>query len=350
MMGMIAHSEQTPDRLVYPPANQRMLMLDAGRLMASVAIVWLHACILYPTDISRGSRFAVPFFSASAAFLLCQGFLRRPNISFIDYASKKVRRLYFPFLGWSLIYLLSSEFKRRYLTHTAPVPMHWAILWVGSSLQLWFLPFILFVSIISFPFLRFLAPRRATMRPITIGAIAVALIVAGVAIALVPLPLKGVPERETNASATYILAQQSWATLPALLWGFALAVIELPRGRARKVLAVSGGILFLVSTSLILARGRNGLLENMAGISAMIFCLAPWDSHWIRQLARWGTAAYGIYLAHVLFIEGMFALLAHAKIQTTLAITFAEFTIALVLSAALVWTLNRSKYTQWLNG
>jgi peptidoglycan/LPS O-acetylase OafA/YrhL len=70
----------------------------------------------------------------------------------------------------------------------------------------------------------------------------------------------------------------------------------------------------------------------------------------IRRLALWGTAAYGIYLSHALFVEAMFAIAGRAHLADSIPLKITEFFAALLLSAATVWVLNRSKGTRWLNG
>ena len=55
------------------PSRPRRVFFDAARLLAALAIVWLHA-IRSPALLPSTSlgRFAVPFFTAAAVFLICE--------------------------------------------------------------------------------------------------------------------------------------------------------------------------------------------------------------------------------------------------------------------------------------
>jgi peptidoglycan/LPS O-acetylase OafA/YrhL len=279
-----------------------------------------------------------------------QSFRRKPDTSFLDFAVKRFRRIYFPFLGWCVIYLIASDLKRQFVTHAEPVSLSWSVFLVGTSLQHWFLPFLLIVSLLLFPLCKFLAHRRTSMRRMTVRTIGAALAAVGLVIALARFPWNEAGNSDQAVGEFYWFAVLSWQALPALFWGLAIAVFDAPRGMARHICGVIGGIVLIVSTAVVLMHGRNLLLENLAGIGAMFVAILPWDSVVIRRLAVWGGGAYGIYLAHALFVEAFFAIVAKAHLQDSSISRLGQFIATLVLSIATVWILNRSKWTRWLNG
>ena len=63
------------------PARIRLPVLDAMRLVAAAAIVWLHTVSAAPLapSVDPLTRFAVPFFTASAVFLLMENVRREPR-------------------------------------------------------------------------------------------------------------------------------------------------------------------------------------------------------------------------------------------------------------------------------
>jgi peptidoglycan/LPS O-acetylase OafA/YrhL len=139
-------------------------------------------------------------------------------------------------------------------------------------------------------------------------------------------------------------------TLPALFWGLAIGIGGLPTISIRRILAIVGFVAAFLTTLFIVMRGRNIFLENIAGIGALLAAFWPGHSPLFRLPAALGKDAYGVYLVHVLFIEAMFAIVARGHIPNSIPLKLAEFAIALILSYATVWLLNRSKWTSWVNG
>ena len=143
-----------PSRAPLPP-SERLPAIEAWRFAAAAGIVWLHTCA-YEALPNAGNlgRFAVPFFSALAMYLLYQSIRRNPDQDFFSFATRRTRRIYLPFLAWSVIYLLAKNLKRHFVSHQPPVPPGWSFFIAGTSLQLWFLPFLLVATVIMFPVCR----------------------------------------------------------------------------------------------------------------------------------------------------------------------------------------------------
>ena len=234
-------NEMTEPDLPRIGSVERSAAIDAWRFVAAVGIVWLHtqADDVLPKSSNLG-RFAVPFFSAAAAFLLYEGLRRNPDRDFGAFAVKRVKRIYFPFLAWSVIYLLATEMKRHFVSHQPIVPFDWSFFFSGTSLQLWFLPFILVALVGLFPVCRWVVRLpTAGVRMVGVGLILVAAV-----ICFLPTPLPGVGGLGEEMPAARYVVTMSWETLPALLVGLALPMVGVYRGI--EVMPMVGVVLFVV--------------------------------------------------------------------------------------------------------
>src|SRR6267142_6600505 len=90
--------------------------LDAARAIAACALVWIHTAQSSLSRFHVLGRFGTSFFVLAAVFFLFNRLGSSPPPPFGTYALKRFRRLYIPFLAWSLIYLLIRDLK-RYFVH-----------------------------------------------------------------------------------------------------------------------------------------------------------------------------------------------------------------------------------------
>src|SRR5690349_4394337 len=86
----------TDPRAINMASPARYPRVDTLRFLSAVAIVWLHCCadgfLDHTTFITR---FAVPFFSASAMFLLYRSIAKSPGQKrWGHFAISRTRRLY----------------------------------------------------------------------------------------------------------------------------------------------------------------------------------------------------------------------------------------------------------------
>src|SRR3954464_11787048 len=140
-----------------PPRNQTR---DAARGLGCLAVIWMHTVIDSP-QLARSaglSRFGTPFFTLAAVFFVLTGLSTKASAGWGAYALQRFKRLYIPFLVWSVIYLLLRTGKRTLLTTDGLVKLDSARLLLGTARHLWFLPFILMACIAIYP-LRYVLPR-----------------------------------------------------------------------------------------------------------------------------------------------------------------------------------------------
>src|SRR5688572_165502 len=100
-----------PTHAIARAEPDRIPALDFVRFLAAVAIVWLHAPELPVLERTGDpfTRWAVPFFTAVATFLLIRALLRDPRRSFPAYITSRALRLYVPFLAWSVVYYVLRQ-------------------------------------------------------------------------------------------------------------------------------------------------------------------------------------------------------------------------------------------------
>jgi peptidoglycan/LPS O-acetylase OafA/YrhL len=338
-----------------PPAAQRTVpaakaadrrsMLDVARLVAAYGIVWLHS----PQSASFGrwtapARFAVPFFTAAAVFLAWEGLARNRQRTLIEYARSRFVRIYIPFLAWSGIYLAFKAGKAVLLPDQSNVFPGVELLWLGSFYHLWFMPFILATTLAVFVIGRQVVGRHSNGPRTRENFALVVCLLLGWLIAWWPAD---------RLSATMSFWQLASDALPAAFWAVALAIVW-QRGagawlRRPAVAGVAFGLAVLLE-AIVWYAYRSRPAENLAGIAFLIFALGDWRSPALARLGRLGPLAYGIYLAHPLFIkvlESVEAKLGLAENGFTLVGTFV---IAAAASTLLAWSLSRSRWSRWLVG
>lgn len=330
--------------------ENRALGLDLCRLLAAAAICWLHTweSQLRPRPGELG-RFAVPFFVVTAICLMCRS-APTSRRSFKSYVWNRFRRIYVPFLAWSVIYLFVTDLKHRFITHEPPFPVALNQLLVGTAAQLWFLPFLFIANVIFYLPCKSLF-QRPSLLPLT-GLFAAAI---AVAICLLPYPARfesymavlGQSITHTDLSKSYFISF-SWGAVPSVFFGIALAAL-LHFFQISKV-----GFLAAVAVPLcmfwVYDNGRNILLENVAGLALAIAAFVPLRSAWARPLARLGPLAYGIYLSHYLIPEGIRAFTVKHHIPNLTPYVLVECAAVIVLSIVMSVLLARYKATRWLTG
>lgn len=327
-----------PEPLARAPSRhtRRSAGLDAARLIAALAIIWIHVPRSSLAETTVFARFAVPFFTLAAVWFVARKAVHESLAAWPRFALARIRRLYLPFLAWSVIYVAFKGVK-KFITPDLPNDFNgWEILWWGGSYHLWFLPFILAASLAVFPLASLGAATRTSR-----------LIVAGVAV-LAALALACIPVPENwlgHDNGRFI-----WEALPSVGLGLALALI----GREENALhpnatiTIGGLILFATTLAGLAIVGRNALLENLAGLGFMLAaCHWPWNAG-PAVIQRLSLLAYGIYCVHLLFVKTIEAIATKLGWPVSPGLDVASFAITAVGSVACAWLLARYRPTRWL--
>ena len=324
-----------------PHKPARRVAFDLARLFAAYAIIWIHTprseALAWTTFLSR---FAVPFFVFATIFFVFESLRRNPDKNFGQYSVGRILRIYVPFMAWNVVYLLFKGAKSILLPDQPNEYPGIELLWTGSFYHLWFMPFILMVSLVAFLVAKMTLPLKRAG-----GGVVTALFL-GMAIVLSLVPLS------TGASEYAMLI---FNATPAVLMGISLAIFYGLTASGKKdhllehrVVTVLGLLLFVGATATLFYTGHNRLLETLAGLGFMLMALAPLQAAWAARLAKLGGLAYGIYLSHLLLIKVVEAVASKAKIPICWELDLVTFIFAAVGSTLLAWLLSRWKVTKWL--
>lgn len=321
---------------VRPPrrAAVRNEALDIARLIGALAIIWIHAAANTSTVLCR---FAVPFFTCVGILFVVEKARRQPLESWPRWSLARASRLYLPFLAWSAVYVAFKVVKKGLVPEQQNDFGGWEMLIWGGAYHLWFLPFMLLVSVAVFPIASLVReswPARA--------ALAVASAAATICIACWPCPAWW----PAGDSALCV-----WNALPAAAagccWGLLARASQATGSRSRRGLCL-GGVLFVVSMAALAALGRSILLETAAGLGLGLAAVAWPPMTFPRLLVTLGQLAYGIYCSHLLFIKIGESVANKLHVPSTPALDVTLFLTAAIASSACAWCLARWRATRWL--
>lgn len=298
---------------------------DALRVVGMMAVIYIHACDTND-HVEWGMRylgFAVPCFFMMSAFLAQQTFLRK-NIAFFDWINRKFRRLAPSYFAWSAIYLAVRFAKSMATGEELESGIFGSIFWGDASHQLYFVPF-LFYSFVLWTGLMMLARRRPVM---TAGLLAVCIVIF--------MWQASAIEASLPANRWFIGKNLAWFPIGML---YAIVVDQLREKRAW---------FFWPMLVLLVVMLLSDLL-NVYAISTVVFALAIAVQRpapdWLKHLSIY---SFGVYLSHVLFIEGMQFVAPRLGLNLqSISVTLGIMVIAGLVSYATCMLLGQSKWSRW---
>jgi peptidoglycan/LPS O-acetylase OafA/YrhL len=323
----------------------RIQTIDAARLIAVMGIVFIHS-IETPQllQLDYIGTFGVPFYLFASLYFQARSFRKNPNRRLDKYIESRAMRLYVPFLGWSLIYLLARDLKHSVFTNLPPLPIEVWRLWVGTATHLWFLPMLMIVTIFIGVLSRFCSQYpRVRWTIIVISALV------GTVLAIVPRPdwLNHV----TNAEGAFYY--NCWKTLPSVFLGLALAWWMAWQPRELLINPAIGFAGFLMTVMMVgnqIFSGYSRVDRTLSGLGWLIAALADWRGAWVGWLARVGKHAYGIYLSHILFVEGFQAVMHHRGYGASVALDLTTAAFSFLGAVVTTLLIARTPGLRWLNG
>ena len=326
-------------------ASNRNPTLDAARLCAALGLIWIHTTQSSANRFHILGRFGTSFFVLAAIFFLFHPLGSSPRPTYGTYIWKRFRRLYIPFAAWSFIYFLIREGKRL-LTHESLLDMGWGRFIAGTSMQFWFLPFILLACIVCFPLPPLFARMgkwKLLLLPLVIGA--------GTWVALTPRPAL----RVTDEVANYFL-DSAWVFVPSIFWALALSIVYplLPVSIKRSRWLAAAGICLTASCIYYLWTIRNSdhplpsLPRTLAGLGWLLVALAPFHGRVVTLLSPLGKYSYGIYLVHALFVSSFHGAFKSFHLAPTVGLDILVVAVSFAASAVLTVALRKHRWTSWL--
>ncbi len=272
-------------------------MFDAMRFLAGVGVVWFHT-VESPVLGSSGvlGRLSVSLFTIMGVVVLFEAVRKYPGRTLPEFAWRRVRRLYVPFLGWSAIIAAAALILHRFIPGIHPAAINLNTLVAGTAEPLWFIPFFVIGSILVFPLAKWIIghPKRE-------WTVAIVCAIAGAGLDWIPWnapPFGHVPVLGR-------LLELSWNRWSAFYWGVALAVLfsQLLRGWRGSGLLAAGG--FLLAAVMIIYQWHYAVVPGfkvLGGIGLAFVALAPLRGRVVTFLGNLAPLSFGMYLSHALWI------------------------------------------------
>jgi hypothetical protein len=282
-----------PDSLPRTATSDRLIGLDAARLVATLGVIWFHSieCEQFRVSGVLG-RFSVAFYTLAAMIFLVQSAERRQR-PYLVYVLERLRRLGIPFAGWGLITVgvMYAVIRGGYPLDLPT--LSWDRLADGGTLHLYFLPFLFIASIGVYPFAVFMRGRPG--RQWTLAGICLA-----IALALDCGLLNSVPPpRGPFFGQFFAVTVDRWS---AVYWGVAAAVVwsnGLSRSSRRIPVAVVGALVLVGVTVWQWKYGLVSQFKVYGGLGLLAVALVPWRNVVFRILAPLGRMSAGVYFAHM---------------------------------------------------
>lgn len=320
--------------------QDRLPQLDAAKTIAIFGIIWIHSArsVEMMPAVAKG-RFAVPFFVAAAVLMILRGFCTKPNRSLRRFTTTRLYRLGLPFIAWTIIYLLFKLAKQIVAPGQANDFPGWEILFLGSAYHLWFLPYLIVVSLLVGYSARFVV---RVQRPALWGFAAAT---AALGWACTPYPGKQIPWDGLHFM---------WLATPAVFSAYAIFLFLQCRRdwwQHRSLIQITSALVLIGSTLFLTTVGRHGFAETLAGVSFLLLTL-QWSAGGVvaQRLAQLAPLTYGIYLSHLLFIKVGESVAQRMEVPLSPASDLVLLTFAVWGSISLTWLLSLSGKTRWLIG
>lgn len=333
---------------------ERLVGLDSVRAVAALGIIWLHSgrsAAWEASQLGDLGRWGSSFLNLIAGFFLvvtlARWCARNAGTGVGRYALHRIARLGAPFVIWSLIYLASRYANYFLFGKVTSLSIDWTILVYGTTYHLWFLPYLIAISLLTLPLAAWAIQSVARCRVAAGIAIACALCVI-----VLPTP-SWLPERGSVES----LATSVYSRSPSFLFGLALGLLHLSNVRFRVSTLMAG----ILGGTALFAAGCATVSPNheltmvwcrVTAICAFVLGMGLWSRHDSGALVQWlgrlGQLGFGVYLCHVLFLEGALAAASALHIPATILRDIGVFAVTVPASFGLAWMMRHTVFGRWL--
>ena len=331
-------------------SSARILGYDIVRAMAAMGVIWVHAGRSDDWNrynLSAAGSWGPAFLNTLAGFFVVitlRSYLKGGSKSekgVSGFALHRIWRLYGAFVVWSLVYA-AARIVNFYLFHKATMlKWDWSLLFFGTTYHLWFLPYLLIVTLATLPII---APAMASRR---------AMMVTSVIITLGATTLMLLPEPSWLASggASTLPLFHLYSRAPGYLFGVGIGLWMAagfrPRVDVRLALAAMAIVVFTTSQSLLTDFPRH-ILNRIGAVAAFVVALGPWGGQVARFLGTMGKLGFGVYLCHVLFVEGLIEVGARLHLPSCLTLDLCVFAGAVACSFTAAYLMRQVRVLAWL--
>ncbi|MEO1524569.1 MAG: acyltransferase [Planctomycetota bacterium] len=299
---------------------------DYLRAAGMLAVVYIHGC-----DTNEFARrgmkwlgFAVPCFFMMSAFLAQLSILKKPQLGFGELLTSRLKRLAPPFLLWSGLYVAVRFAKSKATGAELNSTLTGVVFWGDASHQLYFVPMLIYLFV-GWAGVMVLARRLPGVAMLTCaaGVLAAVLLESTIQTAMpanrwfVSVNLVWFPA----AMLVALLVRRDWFQTKWLFWPAVVSTVAMFLGDVVNVYWIAFSAL-----ALALSIDRP----------------AP---SWVGFLSKY---SFGVYLVHVLLIEGMQFAAPRLRLDpTSLWTTGPIIVFAAIGSYAMCALLGRFNATRW---
>lgn len=328
--------------------------LDIFRAVASFGVVLLHVHVSvgHPESLNwliKLRDFALPLMVISSFFLLTISLTRKPHTDFRDFFNKRLKRLWIPFIVWTLIYCgIWTFFVPAILGEESFGSFPSLSVLLTGYMHLWFLQFIFAGSLLIYPLLCYNAENRNFSRLKTsILCFFATFIYAG----LFHLLLRNYTDWEysnpdLDANLRLFISQVSAYTLyvPTGI-GIGLAADKINRLFKSSFFRIISAALVGLAAIVHTMPYEIPFSREIYGISVFFFAIQPWRKTKLTFVYTLAAYSYGIYILHFGMAQAL-SLLAHYQvveldeigiIAASVVIYFLSFAAASALRKLTPW-------------
>ncbi|HVT82637.1 MAG TPA: acyltransferase [Phycisphaerae bacterium] len=338
MSKQLAESSQASD-------TPRFVLVDSYRFICAAWVMWIHlpqsTVMIATTNVAR---FRLAFFVLVAVFFQLYQLARRPAWEFTSYSYGRVRRLYLPFLAWGLLYYFAGGIHRMITERPWPSLTPEFFLY-GSSIHLWFIPYILAVGLVTYPLSRFVLRQRhraAVVMGVSAfaglaGCVAAPIIIAH---ALPTTPWTDPIYREVELLPCIPLGIACY-----FLFAQLRSITEKKKQLLYRIAAMAVAIGFVVDAWFY----HGAPVQNPVALCMVILTLQPAKWRIWSTLGRWGKYSFGMYAVHLFFVGGMH-ILREMVFHFSPVWWYDLLSFAVCVPASLLATIALSRFsaTRWM--
>lgn len=167
-------------------------------------------------------------------------------------------------------------------------------------------------------------------------------VVSGIAVAFIPCPVAMDPFGDPPS---YFIVL-SWDALPAAFFGIAISFLVTPRNSM--AVSICAVLVFAGTLVAMLIRGAHPFSASVAGASLLVASLWWIPQRWPKWAAQAGAWSFGIYVAHVAFVEVLQVALSAASMPVSLGRDAVVATLAIGGSLGVCALAQRYAALRWL--
>jgi len=340
--------------------NENLEWIDSLRVLATFSVIFLHVASgilnqygsisnldwwignIYDSSV----RFCVPIFLMISGTLI----LSKTYESIGEYLKKRVLRILFPFLFWSIIYIARDLFLKfnhsEYLSFIEVLKFTFIKLKSGASIHFWYIYLIIGLYLF-FPIIgKWISKSNKHEIKYFLGIWLLTIF------AHLPFVKKIIPNVELSYFSGYI-------GLPILGYYLSKINFNFDKKKIIYILSVLTGILITIFGTYFITKYKgsfyhgfyNYLTPNVVLVSAGIFLLfkdfVRSNSKIILFLSKY---SYGTYLIHilVLWILGKFGF-SYAFVNPIIGIPITSM-LCIIVSTLIIWGVNKLPFGKYISG